>query len=142
MGCKYRKNKAVSETVAVILLIAIAVAVSIPVLIVFNSSPPEEPIAIMMTLEYDTSTNKLTITHTGGEGITNAYDPGPPPTWKNMKVIVSGKNPTIDSITGDITFASGSIIKVTYSGDVPTKGDSIIVTYVPGGQLLKELTVT
>lgn len=114
----------------------------ISILIFFNTSSSEGPIAIVINLEYDISTNELTITHISGAKITNAYSPGPPPTWKNMKVTIQGKNPTIDSITGDITFASGSIIKVTYSGDVPTKGDSIIVTYVPGGQLLKELTVT
>lgn len=141
MGCRKRRNKAVSEVVAVILLIATAVTVSIPVLIVLNTSPPEEPVAVIIDLEYDTSTNELTITHTSGVKITNAYNPGPLPTWNNLKVTIHGKNPTIDSITGDATFSSGDTIKVTYSGDVPTKGDHILVTYVPGGQLLKELTI-
>lgn len=85
-------------------------------------------------------TNELTIPHTGGEKITNAYNLGSPPTWNNMKVTIPGKNPTIDSITGDTDFSSGDIIKVTYTGDVPAKDDHIIVTYVPGGQLLKETT--
>jgi len=95
----------------------------------------------MIDLKYDISTNELTITHTGGAKITNAYDPGPPPTWKNMKVTIQGKNPTIDSIDGDTTFGPGNIIRVTYSNNAPAEGDHIIVTYVPGGQLLKELTI-
>ena len=99
---------------------------------------PPPPVTVILYLEYNNDTGELTISHVGGDTITDAIING---SFENLVVIVTGCSPTIESITGYENFSLGDKIIVKYTGDIPASGDIISVVYKPRSQLLKTMEI-
>jgi flagellin-like protein len=164
-----RDSTGVSPVIATILLIAITV-VAVGVVMAFVAALPKPVVSVNTEIIIGGATagsGTLTITHTGGDMITNAFDNSVSGTasWLNMQVRINGAQVPLTLISGttyaatvtfngspipsgasnfsvgDTLVLSGCLLPGVIQSTPLISGDVITVVYTPANQILVTVTV-